>query len=101
MIEEFLASAWEGPPALLLSGEPGIGKTILWEAGVDEAAARGYRVLTHRSVEAEAGLSFTGLADLLTPVLDDVLPAPAPRGDGGHSRWRCCWRSPARRHRIP
>ncbi len=29
----------EGPSALVLSGEPGIGKTILWEAGVDEAAA--------------------------------------------------------------
>ena len=81
-----MASAAQGGGALVLSGEPGIGKTILWEAGVEEAAARGYRVLAHRSVEAEAGLAFTGLADLLTPVLDDVhagAGAPATAGTRG------------------
>ena len=36
-IEGFLAEVEQGPAALVLSGEAGIGKTILWEAGVEEA----------------------------------------------------------------
>ena len=77
-IEAFLDRLEEGPSALVLSGEPGIGKTILWEAGVDEAEHRDSRVLVHRSVEAEASLSFTGLSDLLAPVFDEVAPSLAP-----------------------
>ena len=76
--QRVLAGIGDGAAALVLSGAPGIGKTVLWERGVEEAASRGQRVLAHRAVEAEAGLAFTGLADLLTPVLDDVLPALAP-----------------------
>jgi predicted ATPase len=78
-IGAFLAEVGDGhAAALVLSGAPGIGKTVLWERGVEEAASRGLRVLAHRAVEAEAGLAFTGLADLLAPVLDDVLPALSP-----------------------
>jgi DNA-binding CsgD family transcriptional regulator len=78
VIEEFLTAVDDGPAALVLAGEPGIGKTVLWEVGVEMARARGQRVLMHRAVEAEAGHAFAGLADLMTPVLDDVLPALAP-----------------------
>ncbi len=62
----------------MLSGEAGIGKTILWEAGVERAGARFGCVLTHRSVEAEALLAFGGLSDLLSPVLEELLPSLAP-----------------------
>ena len=34
-VEAFLAGVERGPTALVLSGEAGIGKTILWEAGVE------------------------------------------------------------------
>ena len=61
----------------MLAGEAGIGKTILWTAGVD-AAKRSACVLTCRGVEAEASLSFAGLSELLTPVLDEVLQVLAP-----------------------
>ena len=77
-IEAFLADAELGPRALVLSGEPGIGKTILWERGVSGAKERSQRVLVHRSVEAETSLSFTALSDLLAPVFDDVAPSLAP-----------------------
>src|SRR5262245_16996314 len=77
-IEAFLAEAEKGPQALVLSGEPGIGKTVLWENGVDEAKRCSRRVLTHRSAEAEASLSFAGLSDLLSPVFDEVAPSLAP-----------------------
>jgi DNA-binding CsgD family transcriptional regulator/Cdc6-like AAA superfamily ATPase len=78
-IEKFMAAATNGVPgALVLSGEPGIGKTVLWEAGVERAAAAGHRVLVHRSVRSEAGLSFAGLTDLVAPVLDEVADALSP-----------------------
>ena len=77
-IEAFLARVEDGPSALVLSGEPGIGKTILWEAGVADGERRLSRVLAHRSVEAEASLSFTGLSDLLAPVFQEVAPSLAP-----------------------
>jgi ATP/maltotriose-dependent transcriptional regulator MalT len=79
-IEAFLAAAEQGPRALVLSGEAGIGKTILWEAGVEEAERRFARVLVHRGIEAESSLSFAGLSDLLEPAMEDIVPSiPAPR----------------------
>jgi hypothetical protein len=64
---------------LVLEGEPGIGKTVLWRETACRAQARGYRVLSTRPAEAEAKLSFSGLADLLADVESEWferLPAP-------------------------
>jgi hypothetical protein len=75
----FLDVLGEGPAALVLVGEPGIGKTTLWREGLGEATRRGYRVLASRPVESEARLSYAALADLLRGVEDwllDELPAP-------------------------
>jgi DNA-binding CsgD family transcriptional regulator len=77
-LHAFLAEVEQGPAALVLSGEAGIGKTALWEAGLHEAEERFGRVLSHRSVEAEALLSFAGLSDLLATVFDEVAPTLAP-----------------------
>ena len=33
------------PTALLIDGEAGIGKTIVWQEGIQRAETRGYRVL--------------------------------------------------------
>jgi DNA-binding CsgD family transcriptional regulator len=66
------------PGALLIAGEPGIGKTILWEAGVEAAHGRLHRVLGHRAVEAEAKLAFTGLSDLIGGTIDEALPSLSP-----------------------
>ncbi len=66
--------------ALVLEGEAGIGKSTLWLAGVEYARAAGLRVLSSRPAEAERGLAYSGLGDLLEDVLDEVLPAlAAPR----------------------
>jgi DNA-binding CsgD family transcriptional regulator len=67
------------PSALLLEGEAGIGKTTLWEWGVDGAPSRGRRVLQTRAGASETTLSYTALGDLLEPVIDEVvggLPQP-------------------------
>ena len=68
------------PGALLLTGEPGIGKTTLWEAGIESARTRGLRVLTARPSGAEAELSFAALTDLLEDVESEALAGlPVPQ----------------------
>lgn len=76
-IDAFLAR--EGPRALLLEGEAGIGKTTLWRTGIERARAGGYRVLACSPSGAEATLSFAALRDLLDTAFDDAadeLPEP-------------------------
>ena len=58
--------------------KPGIGKTVLWEEGVNHAKRPSRLVLVHRSVEAETSLSFSALSDLVAPVFDDVAASLAP-----------------------
>ena len=79
-IHAFLQRPAEGPVALVLEGEAGIGKSTLWLTGVEAARERGFRVLVSRPAEAERGLAHAGLGDLFENVLESVLPAlPAPR----------------------
>jgi DNA-binding CsgD family transcriptional regulator len=62
------------------TGGPGIGKTTLWEAGVDAARRRGLRVLSARTSGAETQLSFAALVDLLDGVeLNGLAGLPAPQ----------------------
>ena len=74
-LQAFVAGGFT-PTALVLEGAPGIGKTTLWEAGLDVARGRGVRVVATRSAEAEATLSFAGLIDLADGLEFDALPAP-------------------------
>jgi len=68
-----------GSRALVVAGEPGIGKTALWSAAIDAAAERGYRVLSARASDAEAQMSFAALVDLLDGVDLGGLGLPAPQ----------------------
>jgi AAA ATPase domain len=72
------AQEGEGPVALVLEGEAGIGKSTLWLAGVEHACGRGMHVLSSRPTEAERGLAHVGLGDLLDSVLDDVASELSP-----------------------
>ena len=66
--------------ALVLEGEPGVGKTSLWEQGVAWARDRGMRVLVARSSEAETPLPFAGLIDVLDGVSTEELSGvPTPQ----------------------
>src|SRR5438034_9688953 len=79
-VRAFVARAERGPAALVLEGEPGIGKSTLWLAGVEHARQRGSRALASRPAEAERSLAHVALGDLLEAVLADVVPTlPAPR----------------------
>lgn len=77
-LQVFLARARAGPAALVLSKQAGIGKTIVWQAGVEAAHASLATVLTCRSVEAEASLSFVGLSELLEPVVEGAIGSLVP-----------------------
>ena len=78
----FLDVAADGPAGLIFEGEPGIGKTALWNATLERAASRRCQVLSYRAVRSEAKLSFVALADLLAGVPDQLigdLPEPQRR----------------------
>jgi DNA-binding CsgD family transcriptional regulator len=80
ILHRFLDSIPTGPSALLLSGEPGIGKTTVWKEGLVGALERGYVTLSCGPVEAETRLSYAALGDLLEPILEEALPTvPEPQ----------------------
>jgi len=68
----FLDGATSKPGALELVGDAGIGKSVLWEAGVALAIDRSYRVLSCRPVESEARFSYAVLTELLAHDFDDA-----------------------------
>src|SRR5262245_48611819 len=77
-LAELLAAARAGASAaLVIRGEPGIGKSALLDDAV--AAAGGMTVLRARGVESESELSFAGLADLLGPVTSELGSLPPPQ----------------------
>lgn len=61
-------------PVLVLSGEPGVGKTALLDAAADRAENAGRRVLRATALEYEAELNYGVLNQVLLPLLD-ALPA--------------------------
>jgi len=80
ILHRFLDSIPTGSSALLLSGDPGIGKTTVWKEGLAGALQRGYRTLSCGPVEAETRLSYAALGDLLEPILEEALPTvPEPQ----------------------
>jgi DNA-binding CsgD family transcriptional regulator len=79
-VSSFLDAVPNGPDALVLGGEAGIGKSAVWLDALGYAGDRSYRVLSSRPTESEAKLSFAALGDLLDGVVDEVLDAlPAPQ----------------------
>jgi predicted ATPase len=77
-LRTFLTALPAGGQALLLEGDPGIGKTTLWHDGVRAARDDDYRVLTARQAQSETRIVFATLGDLLGPALEVVLPQLQP-----------------------
>jgi DNA-binding CsgD family transcriptional regulator len=69
----------ESESKLLLEGDPGIGKTTLWTAGLDVARNRGFRVLHARPAASERELSFAALGDLLDGFTAEIGALPSPQ----------------------
>lgn len=78
-IGTFLQGPTDGPDALLLEGEVGIGKTTIWQEAIRLAGEGGHRVLVCSPAEKEPRMAYSGIIDLLGGVADeatDGLPAP-------------------------
>jgi DNA-binding CsgD family transcriptional regulator len=71
-IDVFLDQVAAGGGVLLLSGEPGVGKTVMLEAAAEAAAASGMRVLRASGAEFEADLGFSGLHQICLPLQDEL-----------------------------
>ena len=61
---------------LLVTGEAGIGKTVLLAEAAERARLAGMRVLTVTGRESESRLAFAGLHQLLRPVLSSAADLP-------------------------
>src|SRR5581483_7088047 len=80
VVDRLLGDVEERLRALVVVGEPGVGKTTVWREAIDRARLRGLRVLAASPSESEASLSFAALTDLLADVGAEVLERlPAPQ----------------------
>jgi DNA-binding CsgD family transcriptional regulator/predicted ATPase len=75
--ELFDAARASRSAALVILGDPGVGKSALLEDTREQAA--GMRVLSGSGVESEAHLPFAALHQILRPVLDLVENLPRPQ----------------------
>src|SRR5579862_2191178 len=69
VIGEFLCRAGGG--ALILTGEPGAGKTAVLDTTAEQAAAAGIEVLCASGAEFETDVPFAGLHQLLAPLAEE------------------------------
>ena len=65
--------------ALVIRGEPGIGKSALLEYALEQA--EGMRVLRGVGIESESELAFAALHGIVRPVLDRLDEVPEPQAD--------------------
>jgi DNA-binding CsgD family transcriptional regulator len=80
VVSAFLNSCAGDGAALMLAGDPGVGKTALLEAAVAAAAQSGMLVLRAAGVQFEAAISFSGLNEALLPLHREfVALAPTQR----------------------
>ena len=70
-LNELVSALPNGPHAVTLRGEPGIGKTTVWRVGL-ELADESCTLLSARCVEAELPLALVGLSDLVRDAFRDV-----------------------------
>jgi predicted ATPase len=76
-IASVIAAIRERGSAMLVRGEPGVGKSALLRSADGVARAQGFQVLRASGEETESRLEFAGLHQLLLPVLDDAHRLPA------------------------
>jgi DNA-binding CsgD family transcriptional regulator len=78
-INRLLREVGSGGAALLVRGEPGIGKTALLDRAAQRAEELGLSVLSTAGVPSEAHMAFAGLHRLLRPHLSRVSELPGPQ----------------------
>jgi predicted ATPase len=78
LLDQLVANVRAGESrALVVRGEPGIGKTALLEYALDRAS--GYRAARAAGVEAEQELAFAAVHQICAPMLDRLARLPVPQ----------------------
>lgn len=72
MLRAFLDRAHSGGGGFLISGDAGVGKSVLMEAAAAYAASIGFMVLRATGAQFEANVSFAGLHQVLYPLLKNL-----------------------------
>ena len=67
--------------ALVVRGDPGVGKTVLMDHLAGRASGSGCRVVRAAGVQSEMELAFAGLHQLCAPMLDRAERLPVPQRD--------------------
>ena len=70
----FLSANPGEPAAVAVTGDVGIGKTMMWKHLVQTALRPSFRVLSCRPSPSERPLAFSALDDLLGDVIEEFLP---------------------------
>ncbi|GAA4255869.1 LuxR family transcriptional regulator [Dactylosporangium darangshiense] len=81
MLAERVGGIRDGGGAVVVRGEAGIGKSALLAEAGRLAAAAGVRGLRTTAAESEHQVTFSGLYQLISPVLDQADGLPAPQRD--------------------
>jgi DNA-binding CsgD family transcriptional regulator len=80
-LDQFVARIPERGGALVVRGDPGMGKTALLAVASATASSNGISVLRTAGAQSETSLAFAGLHQLLRPVLSWLDRLPGPQRD--------------------
>ena len=93
VLDRLLVGARDGHGgAIVVLGEPGIGKTALIEQAV--TSAQDFRVLRTAGQEGESELAYAALVQLCAPGLDRLVRLPAPQRDAMRVAFGLCTGDP-------
>jgi len=81
MLDQLVAQIPKRGGALVLRGDPGIGKTALLAVALAAASSNGVTVLHTAGAQSETGLAFAGLHQLVRPMLTWLDRLPRPQRD--------------------
>jgi DNA-binding CsgD family transcriptional regulator len=80
VLDRFVVAVRAGEgQALVVRGEPGVGKTVLLDYLAGAATSSGCRVVRATGVQSEMELAFAGLHQLCAPMLDHSESLPGPQ----------------------
>jgi AAA ATPase domain len=79
ILDQFVNRIPDRGGALVLRGDPGIGKTELLSVASAAASSKGMSVLHTAGTQSEVSLAFAGLHQLLRPVLTELDRLPDPQ----------------------
>ena len=81
-LDRLVDAVWAGESrALVVRGDPGVGKTVLMDHLAGRASGSGCRVVRAAGVQSEMELAFAGLHQLCAPMLGHLDGIPVPQHD--------------------